>query len=389
MGQNNQGYNIDFGLLTILLSLAAVSCFALYTIQPILPESSSNYFMKQIVWYIAGFIVIVGVMLIDYDRLGQVAWFLYGFGVLLLLGLEFNAPFTKTINGATSWYAFPGMSLQPGEFIKVFLVILQAHLIVRHREKYKRTDIKTDLWLLVKIVGVALVPMALIINQPDLGTFLVVSAITGAMILVSGIRWRILLSILLVIGVFVLGVLIFYTLFPTFTETTLSESGFNHVLERFYGWLQPEQYSGSYGYQLINAMMAIGSGQLYGKGIGGIQSSLRIPERHTDMIFTAISEQFGFIGASIVITLFFLLIYRMIYTALESNDQFGSYLCVGFIGMFTFQVFQNIGMSLQLLPITGIPLPFISYGGSSLITYMLAIGIVFNIRSRTRVYMFD
>src|SRR5699024_1781140 len=120
----------------------------------------------------------------------------------------------------------------------------------------------------------------------------------------------------------------------------------------------------------IYAMLAIGSGQLFGKGIGGME--VYVPEKHTDMIFTAISEQFGFIGASVVIALFLMLIYRLIHIAILSNDQYGSYLVTGMVGFFAYQVFQNIGMSIQLLPITGLPLPFLSYGGSSTLTYMLA-----------------
>lgn len=114
-----------------------------------------------------------------------------------------------------------------------------------------------------------------------------------------------------------------------------------------------------------------------------------VPERHTDMIFTSIAEQFGFIGSSILLITFFLLIYRLIHIAILSNDKYGSYLVTGIIGMFAYQIFQNIGMSIQLLPITGLPLPFISYGGSSTLTYMLAIAIVLNVHSRTKTYMFD
>lgn len=132
--------------------------------------------------------------------------------------------------------------------------------------------------------------------------------------------------------------------------------------------------------------MAIGSGELYGKGLGNLQ--VYLPEAHTDFIFGVIAEQFGFVGSSIVVSLFFLLVYRMVHIALESNDLYGSYLCAGVAGMITFQVFQNIGMTIGLLPITGLPLPFISYGGSSLATYMLAIGLVLNVHSRTRKFMF-
>lgn len=390
--ESSMSKNIDFTLIMIISLLAAVSFFALFTVEPSLPSKydGSNFLKKQIFWYGLGTFVIALVMLLDYDRLRQFAWVIYGIGVLLLLMIELNIPasYVHGNNGAVSWFKFPGIgTVQPGEFMKVFLVIIQSHLIVGHNEKRPRNrDVKDDLWLLAKIIGVALPPMALIAKQPDLGTFLVLAAITGALILVSGIRWRILLSIVGVIA-FVASVLVFlFITFPEQTKQILIESDFGHVSERFYGWLQPEKYQ-DYGYQLIRAMMAIGSGQLFGKGL--MEMQVYIPERHTDMIFTAIAEQFGFMGASLVVTLFFLLIYRMIHTALESNDPFGSYLCVGIIGMFTYQIFQNIGMSIKLLPITGLPLPFISYGGSSTLTYLLAIGIILNVRSRTKTYMFD
>ncbi|KGP74340.1 FtsW/RodA/SpoVE family cell cycle protein [Pontibacillus yanchengensis] len=392
MNQKNQGFNIDFTLIFIILLLAAVSLFSLYTIQPTLPSKydGTNFLMQQTQWYILGTIVVISVMLIDYERFRQFAWVIYGLGVMMLLMLELNIPsfLVHSNNGATSWFKLPFGTIQPGEFMKVFLVIIQSHLIARHHEK--RPDyqsVKYDLWLLAKLIGVALPPMALIAKQPDLGTFLVMAAITGALILVSGVRWRILLTIIGIIGISAAAFVTIYLLFPLAMEQFLTESDFGHVTGRFYGWLQPEKYE-DYGYQLTKAMMAIGSGQLLGKGVMGMQS-LNIPERHTDMIFTAIAEQFGFLGASVVVTLFFLLIYRLISTALESNDQFGSYLCVGIIGLFTYQIFQNIGMSIQLLPITGLPLPFLSYGGSSLLTYMLAIAIVLNVRFRTKTYMFD
>src|SRR5699024_75906 len=134
-------------------------------------------------------------------------------------------------------------------------------------------------------------------------------------------------------------------------------------------------------------MMAIGSGQLFGKGISDLEVS--VPEQHTDMIFTAVFEEIGFIGSSLFFTLLFSLIYRPIHIAIQSNDEYGSYLVTGMVGMFAYQIFQNIGMSIQLLPITGLPLPFLSYGGSSTLTYMLAIGIVLNVHSRTKEYMFE
>lgn len=227
--------------------------------------------------------------------------------------------------------------------------------------------------------------MALIGIQPDLGSVLVLVSITACMILVSGIRWRIIGSVILAAGGVIGLSFAAWALFPGKIGTFLEESVFRHVKGRFYGWLYPDQYLGS-GHQVKRSMSAIGSGQLSGKGISNIEVS--VPEKHTDMIFSAIGEQFGFIGVSILLIVYFLLIYRLLHIALTCNDLFGSYLITGLIGMFTYQVFQNIGMSIQLLPITGLPLPFLSYGGSSVLTSMLGIAVALNVHSRTKHYMF-
>ncbi|MBM7571549.1 FtsW/RodA/SpoVE family cell cycle protein [Aquibacillus albus] len=391
MSSKNANTNIDYSLIFIILLLGIVSCFAIYTVQPFLPSiyAGQNFVLKQIAWYVIGSMLIVVIMLFDYDRFRQVSWFLYGIGMISLIMLYLNFPATiiHEANGARSWFIFPGIgTIQPAEFMKVILIIVLAHVMVAHNEKYKDHTNKTDLWLLLKIMLLSLPPMGLIAVQPDLGGFLVLAAIITCMILISGIRWRILFLIIALVGLVSLIIVLLYLGYPDATRAFLYDVGFKHVESRFYGWLYPEAYGDS-GYQLIRAMLAIGSGQLSGKGLRDLE--VYIPERHTDMIFSAIAEQFGFIGASFVITLFFLLIYRLIHIGLQSNDAFGSYLVAGIIGMFTFQIFQNIGMSVQLLPITGLPLPFISYGGSSTLTYLLAIGIVLNIHYRTKEYMFD
>ncbi len=383
--------NIDYTLIFIVILLGCVSLFTIHTIEPTLPPKydGSNFVLKQFAWYVGGAILIALTMILDYDRFKQITWILYGAGMvsLLMLYFRFPAPIIHEANNAVSWFKFPGLgTIQPAEFMKVILVLAIAHVMVQHNNKYVNRTIKSDLYLLVKIMIIALPPMGLIAVQPDLGGFLVLAAITACMVLVSGIRWRIIFSILAIgIGVIAAGLAAWY-FFPGPIADYLEESVFGHVSSRFYGWLDPEQHLDS-GYQLIYAMLAIGSGQLFGKGISDME--VYVPERHTDMIFTGISEQFGFIGASLVVTLFFLLIYRLIHIALLSNDNYGSYLVTGMIGMFTYQIFQNIGMSIQLLPITGLPLPFLSYGGSSTLTYLLAIGIVLNVHSRTRKYMFE
>jgi rod shape determining protein RodA len=384
---------LDYTLISIVLLLGIISCFTLYTVQPSLrPDLQDDHFyLKQIIWYILGSMFVVVSMLLDYDRLRQIVWIIYGVGMVSLLMLFFNfpgPPFIHEANGARSWFMFPGLgTVQPAEFMKVILIITLAHVMVKHNDTYKTRTNKSDLILLGIILGLAVPPMLLIAVQPDLGGFLVFAAITASMILISGIRWRILFfilfSVLLITGI----VVVLYFIFPGPIQTFLEESIFKHVEGRFYGWLQPEKYMQTSGHQLFYALLAIGSGQLIGKGL--MDMEVYVAERHTDMIFTAIAEQFGFVGSSIIVTLLFLLIYRLIHIALQSNDMFGSYLITGLIGMFSFQIFQNIGMSIQLLPITGLPLPFLSYGGSSTMTYLLAIGIVLNIHSRTKEYMFD
>ncbi|KHE72454.1 FtsW/RodA/SpoVE family cell cycle protein, partial [Halobacillus sp. BBL2006] len=337
MNDNQQSSPIDFTIIFVVIAFGIISCYTLYTVNPYLGVVDQGAYMKQIVWYVLGSIGAAIVMIVDYDRLNQIVWGLYGFGVLMLVMIFLNIPpgIVHESGGAVSWFKFPGIgTIQPSEFMKVFLVIALAHVIVRHNEKNRSRTVKTDLILLLKIFGLAIVPMGLIAVQPDLGTFLVLASITGFMILVSGIQWRILLSILssilLMVGVVALMFVFNFSKVTTFLE----ESVFAHVDSRFYGWLQPEKYEQSAGLQLLKSITAIGSGQLTGKGVGNFE--VTVPERHTDMIFTAISEQFGFVGSSIVVTLFFLLLYRMIQIAFESNDAFGSYLIVGIVAMIAF-----------------------------------------------------
>jgi rod shape determining protein RodA len=160
-----------------------------------------------------------------------------------------------------------------------------------------------------------------------------------------------------------------------------------YQFKRIYSWLDPHTYQSREGYQLVKSLLAIGSGQTSGKGFGNRE--VYMPESHSDFIFSTLGEEFGFIGGSIIISLFFLLIYQITRIGLDTKNPFYSYICVGVISMIAFHVFQNIGMTIGLLPITGIPLPFISYGGSSLLSNMMAIGIVLSVRYHYKKYMFS
>ncbi|MCA1031090.1 FtsW/RodA/SpoVE family cell cycle protein [Bacillus timonensis] len=387
--ETNPKHPFDYTLIFIIFLMAIVSSIAIKSAAPFLPEKLKhiNFVAQQLRWYVVGLIAIAGTMVIDFDRFKMISWYLYGFGMLLLLGLHFNfpAPLVQTIKGATSWYRLPGIgNFQPSELMKIFMIIVISKLIVEHREKYPINTVRDDFLLIGKIALTSIAPVYLLTQQPDMGMTMVFTAIIGSLIIVSGIKWRIILSFLFS-GIFAVSTVVYiYFNFPDFFHKYILQE---YQLNRFYGWLAPYQHSSEQGFQLIRSLLAIGSGQLKGKGYQ--ESEVYLPEGHTDFIFAVIAEQYGFIGASVVISLFFLLIYRMIHTALESHDPFGSYLCAGVIGMMTFQVFQNIGMTVGILPITGLPLPFISYGGSSLATYMIAIGIVLNVRSRTKKFMFD
>ncbi len=391
MNEQNPQFKFDYILLFLILLLAIISVFTLYTITPFLPEKYSpiNFPMKQIQWYIAGSFIIFVIMLVDYDRFQKITWIAYVVGIipLIMIFLRFPAGLIDTYNNAARGIKFPVIgSIQPAEYFKIILILTIAHVMIRHHEKHVIKTVKSDLWLLVKILLLSLPPMGLVAVQPDLGSMLVLMFITACMILVSGISWRVIFT-MIVSAAGGIGLMIAaWALSPDKVGTFLEETVFKHATSRINGWLYPEIYLDS-GRQLINAMQAIGSGQLFGKGTSNME--VYVSEKHTDMIFTAISEQFGFVGASFVLIIYFLLIYRMIHIAMSSNDKYGSYIVTGLVGMFTYQIFQNIGMSIQLLPITGIPLPFLSYGGSSTMTYMLAIAIVLNVHSRTKEYMFE
>lgn len=338
-------------------------------------------------WYVVSSGMIAGVITLDSDQLKKLTWYAYGFGLFLLV-LVIIAPESVAphINGAKSWFKVPAMgSLQPSEFVKVFLILALAKVIEGHHQKNPAKTIQSDLWLLLKMVIITMVPVMLIMKQPDLGTSLVFLAILLGMIFISGISWKILVP--LFSGAILLTGLIFYFVLvqPHILEKYLGVQ--QYQFGRIYSWLDPYNYQSSEGYQLTQSLLSIGSGETSGKGFGN--RDIYMPESQTDFIFSIVGEEFGFIGSSVLISIFFLLIYHITKVGMETKNNFYTYMCVGVISMITFHVFQNIGMTIGLLPITGIPLPFISYGGSSLMGNMLALGLIFSIRYHYKKYMFS
>ncbi|KRF62722.1 rod shape-determining protein RodA [Bacillus sp. Soil768D1] len=374
---------LDYNLITLLLLLFITSCIAIYTAQEF-GQYEGNFLFRQVSWYFIGFGMILGVMYLDSEQIFRLNWFIYSLSLFLLIALILSPEsIAREINGAKSWFQIPGIgSIQPAEFTKISLIICLSYLIQKHHNKYVDKTLKTDFILLIKMGAATLLPILLIMKQPDLGTSLVLMCIFIGILFVSGISWRIIGVIFISCVLIASG--IFYLVF--LNPELLQLMGIKTFqLGRIYAWIDPESYQSGEGYNLTKALLAIGSGAFYGYRGDGVY----VPEAHTDFIFSVIASKFGFLGSSILITIYFLLISSMVKLAIDVKNSFESYLCAGAVSMIFFHIFENVGMNIGLLPITGIPLPFISYGGSSLMGNMLAMGLIFSISYRKRAYMFD
>ncbi|MGN7410089.1 rod shape-determining protein RodA [Sporosarcina sp. SAFN-010] len=352
-------------------------------------QYNTNFIPLQIRWYALGAFIIFVMIQLEPQQYKKLALPLYGFGIFLLVFLML-APggedqIAETRLGAKRWLHLPVIgTIQPSEFIKSFFILGLARTVSVHHDRHPEKSIRMDLMLLGKVGVMLLVPLAFIMKQPDLGTSLVFIAITIAVVIVSGISWK-LLGPLMAVGATLGATLLWMAIYA---QDFLQKLGFDpYQFKRVYSWLDPYSYPGEEGYNLIQAMTAIGSGEFTGKGFK--ESVVYIPENHTDFIISVIGEEWGFIGASLLITLFFVFIYHLTKIALTLKDTFSIYVTAGVIAMLAFHVLENIGMNIQLLPITGIPLPFISYGGSSLFSNMFAIGLIFSIRFHQQNYLFE
>ncbi|MFC5559416.1 FtsW/RodA/SpoVE family cell cycle protein [Ureibacillus thermophilus] len=385
----NFAERFDWKLAAILITFLIISLLAISSAQTTGQYGETNFVIKQLQWYFIGAFIIAFVMYFEPEQYKKMSWYLYGFGIFLLVLLIFmpegQGQIGEPKNGAKSWYNLPIGSIQPSEFMKTFYILAAAKLISTHHEQFPNKTIKTDFLLLGKIGLTLLVPLALIMQQPDLGSSLVFIAITVALVIVAGISWKIIVPILAG-GAGLAGTILMMAIYmQDFLAKYLGVKSYQ--LGRIYSWLDPYSYADKDGYHLITSLNAIGSGEIFGKGY--MNREVYVAENHTDFIFSVIGEEWGFIGASFVICLYFLLIYHLTKITLTLKDPFCTYVCAGIIAMITFHVFENIGMTIQLLPITGIPLPFISYGGSSLMGNALAIGLVFSMKYHYRKYMFS
>ena len=365
--------HIDMSLVGALVSIEAIGLLMVYAAtrtklvaQGIDPRF---YLKRQAVFLGIGGVIVLVTTLIDYRRWRDMAPFFYGAMCLTLLAVV--SPLGAKSKGHQAWFQIgASFQLQPSEMSKVLLILCLAAFASWSGRGGDR-DETLRIGKLVMLIALAGVPMALIMLQPDLGTDLVFASIMFAVLVVAGAKGRHLVVLLLigvigVVAVLQLGVLKTYQ------------------VNRLTAFLDPAGDTRNVGYNLNESKITIGSGGLLGKGLfQGTQTNLSyVPEQHTDFVFTAVGEQLGFAGSALLLMLFGLLVWRTWRTAMLARDRAGTLICVGVLALIVFQVFENVGMTMGIMPIAGIPLPFVSYGGSSILAYSVAIGLVLNVHMR-------
>lgn len=375
---------IDYGIVLSVLILAIIGILSVYATTVMIEGGSLRATLMHALWYAIGTIVVIIVMQFDSEQYWKLADYLYGFGlILLVLVLIFYDRGTAAETGAKSWFRVGSFSFQPSEVFKPAYIVFLAKVITQHNERYTNRTVKSD-WLLIGRVLMFAAPAIVLIQlQHDLGTNLVIMAITGGMLFLSGISWKIIVPAFLIVAVGA-STLIYLAMNQ---EEWLYWLGFKpYQLQRIHSWLNPFGDTQGQAYQLSRSIMAIGSGGISGKGFG--VSDLFIPVRESDFIFTTIAENFGFIGSAFLLFVYFVLIYQMIHTCFETKNEFYAYISAGVISMILFHILENVGMTIGLLPITGVPLPFISQGGSALLSNLIGVGLILSMRYHHRSYMF-
>lgn len=359
--------NMDWGILICIIILLTVGLVALFS-----ATQGTGYeeFKKQIMWLAISLPMMIILTVIDYHTISKISPILYIIIIIALIAVLF----TDSINGATSWFNIGSVSIQPAEFAKVIVVITLAMYISKIQEKGK-DQISRLTRLLLSLLIVA-VPVLLIIKQPDYGTALTFLVATVFILFASGIKKRYIIA----------GILLIAILLPTLYFFVLPE----HAKTRIDVFLNPNLDPRGAGYNVIQSKLAIGAGEFLGMGIlKGNQTQLGfLYPKSTDFIFAVIGEEMGFVIAATVIIVYVVLITRAIFIAKTAKDNLGAYIAIGIAGIFVFHMTENIGMTMGLLPITGVPLPFVSYGGSSLLTNLMMIGLLLNISGRRQKAIF-
>ena len=359
--------NMQCSILICTILLSAIGIVALYSATK---NAEYDELKKQIMWLVVSIPVLITIMVINYEIIVKVTPFFYGLALVLLILVLF----TKPINGATSWFEMGQFSFQPAEFAKIFVTLMLARCIV-HIQKKGREQISKPIKLFIALT-VVIIPVLLIVIQPDYGTAIAFLIATILMLFVAGLDKKYI--IIAFVSIIVIVPLLYFFVLPPHAKTRIDV------------FLNPNLDPRGAGYNVIQSKLAIGAGQLFGMGINkGNQTQLGfLYPKTTDFIFSVIGEEMGFVIAGTVIVLYIILITKAIYIAKTAKDDLGSYIAVGVAGIFLFHMLENIGMTMGLLPITGVPLPFVSYGGSSLLTNMILIGLLLNISIRRKKAVF-
>ncbi len=370
--KNISKFKVENSILIPIILFGIISVVAVYCTKSMLSVEYQNYWIKQIVWYGLGFILAYSMMFFGNKFLYNNAWWFYLFGVLSLVLVLF---FGININNATCWFKIPFIgTIQPSEFMKIFLIIILSRLINEFNEKYDNPTLLNEFLFLIKILILVGIPSLLTFVEPDTGAVMIYLIITVVMLFVGGIRKRWFILGFLVIGS-VLGVGTYIYLNNQDLFIKIFGTGLFYRIDRITNW------SSSSGMQLENSLIAIGSAGLFGHGFN--KTPIYFPEMQTDFIFSVITSNFGFIGAILLILLIIFFDFNLIRIVTKTNDFTDKYAIAGIIAVLLFQQIQNISMTIGLLPIMGITLPFISYGGSSLLSYMLLVGVIFNISNES------
>ncbi len=363
--------NLDHSLVFAVLALCLIGFTIVFSatrggIGPGSPQDPFYFVKRQVTAFVLGALACVAILTMDYRLVARAPRALY-IGNLALLALVLVAG--HRISGAQSWFRLGSMALQPSELAKVVLILTLAHHLA------ETGDIATHRGLALAFAHAA-VPAGLVLLQNDLGTALVFCGITLAMVYVAGARGR---DLLAVVGAGVLASpVVFFVLLKDYQRA------------RLLAFLNPYADPTGTGYNVIQSTIAIGSGRFFGKGLfHGTQAQLNfLPAHHTDFIFSVIGEEIGFIGAVVVLALYGFILWRCVHAAACAKDAFGRLVATGVGAMLLFHLFVNVGMTMSLMPVTGIPLPFLSYGGSSLMANLIAIGFVLDIYMRRQKILF-
>ncbi|GAB6151431.1 rod shape-determining protein RodA [Desulfosporosinus burensis] len=379
--------NIDLQFVLAVLLLLATSLIVLSTASYNLVKGQPYYYVElQTIWILSGIFLAIMVTRIDYQRLQKFSGYIYGFNILLLLAVFI---FGSEAKGATRWIPITSsFSIQPSEFAKIFMILSFSDFLAKRQGKLNRFRDFIAPFLYV------LVPMLLIFKQPDLGTSLVFMAIFIGMMFIAGANIRKFGGLLLT-GVTAVGIALwlhFSTNLPSWLKFAegLPLPMKDYQLKRLTVFMNPASDSAGDGYNILQSMWALGSGGFWGKGYRqGTQGQLSfLPEHHTDFIFAVFSEEFGFIGVITLLFFFLIFLLRGINIAMHARDLYGVLIASGIITMISFHILVNAGMNSGIMPVTGIPLPFISYGGSAMWANMISIGLLLNINLRSRRLLF-